>query len=241
MLNGMGFEPGDVVTASWCARVHSWHAGHVSNLRCSGVRTPRARRRGLKGMSWCLRPQPRRTLRPCVPEDRQCHAPAAPPASSRRDLLARMQGLHLAAMGAKGLEAMSQADLSSPYHLCSAHTRRFLDEAELGRRHGTSPPTQTTVAQPPPSLLTHPEKTPVRQPWPAKPQATDDWRRGGPPATSPPPATAEGSIAPTTSTNRSRAIPNPSLGHSPAETLRQSPPARSPWPPGTTLQGLNSS
>jgi hypothetical protein len=23
MLNGMGFEPGDVVTASWCARVHS--------------------------------------------------------------------------------------------------------------------------------------------------------------------------------------------------------------------------
>jgi hypothetical protein len=32
MLNGMGFEPGDVVTAPWCAPVRSRHAGHMSNL-----------------------------------------------------------------------------------------------------------------------------------------------------------------------------------------------------------------
>jgi hypothetical protein len=38
MLNRMDFELGDVVTAPWCARVRSTRAGHVSNLRCSGVR-----------------------------------------------------------------------------------------------------------------------------------------------------------------------------------------------------------
>jgi hypothetical protein len=69
----------------------------------------------------------------------------------------------------------------------------------------------------------------------ARPQATGGWGQGGPPASSSPSSTTVGSIAPTTSTNRSRVTAIPSLAAHPTNPGRIPPPAVSPALAGAAL------
>jgi hypothetical protein len=71
--------------------------------------------------------------------------------------------------------------------------------------------------------------------------AAGNWSRGRRSALALPPVVVGSLTAPTIAGNRPRVSPNLSQATHPPNSVRQSPPARSPWPLGATLLGLNSS